>query len=214
MRALPEPVAAQAESVRRAASPAPDRGAARPDPETTTLLVQAISDHRRVRLEYCTEAGSQWSVEADPWAVVVRHGRWYLLCRTHPKSAVRAYRVDRVGSVDVLADTFVPPVDLDPVGLLEDHLASGWEFDVELRVDAPLDLVSRCVPRTLGRLEAIDDHATRLVGSTSNPRWYAEQLTVMPAPFVVLGCRELQRALRAVAERMLAAAGPQTGASR
>ena len=32
MRSLPAPVAAQAEAVRRATAPAPDRAAARPDP--------------------------------------------------------------------------------------------------------------------------------------------------------------------------------------
>src|SRR5207249_3027063 len=76
MRALPEPVAAQAEAVRRATAPAPDRAAARPDPETTTALVRACSNHRRVRLGYRSEAGSEWTTEVDPWAVVVRHGRW------------------------------------------------------------------------------------------------------------------------------------------
>ena len=85
MRALPEPVAAQAEAVRRTTAPAPDRAAARPDPETTTALVQACSNHRRVRLGYRSEAGSEWVTEVDPWAVVVRHGRWYLLCRSHPR---------------------------------------------------------------------------------------------------------------------------------
>ena len=59
VRALPEPVAAQAEAVRRTTAPAPDRAAARPDPATTTALVQACSDHRRVRLDYRSEAGSE-----------------------------------------------------------------------------------------------------------------------------------------------------------
>lgn len=98
MRALPEPVAAQAEAVRRTTAPAPDRGAARPDPDTTTALVRACANQRRVRLGYRSEAGSQWVTEVDPWAVVVRHGRWYLLCRSVTKDAVRAYRVDRVGA--------------------------------------------------------------------------------------------------------------------
>src|SRR4029453_17240626 len=40
VRVLPETVAAQAEAVRRTTAPAPDRAAARPDPEMTTLLVQ------------------------------------------------------------------------------------------------------------------------------------------------------------------------------
>ena len=142
VRALPEPVAAQAEAVRRTTAPAPDRAAARPDPGTTTALVQACSNHRRVRLGYRSEAGSEWVMEVDPWAVVVRHGRWYLLCRSHSADARRAYRIDRVRDVEVLDDTFSPPADLDPVAMLEEHLAVGWEYDVEVVIDAPFDAVA------------------------------------------------------------------------
>src|SRR4051794_8897784 len=105
VRALPEPVAARAEAVRRTAAPAPDRGAARPDPATTAILVQACSNHRRVRLGYRSEAGSEWTSEVDPWAVVVRHGRWYLLCLSHPARARRAYRIDRVRTAETLEDS-------------------------------------------------------------------------------------------------------------
>ena len=207
VRALPEPVAAQAEAVRRATAPAPDRAAVRPDPATTTTLVQACSNRRRVRVDYRSEAGSEWVVEVDPWAVVVRHGRWYLLCRTHPKGARRAYRVDRVRGVEVLDDTFSPPADLDPVAMLEENLAAGWEYDVEIVVDAPVEVVGRCVPRTLGRLAPLDAETSRLVGSTSNPWWYAEQLAAVPASYRIVGGPELRGAARAVGRRMLAAAG-------
>ena len=205
MRALPEPVAAQAEAVRRTTAPAPDRAAARPDPGTTTALVQACLDHRQVRLGYRSEAGSQWVTEVDPWAVVVRHGRWYLLCRSHTADARRAYRIDRVSGVEVLAGTFSPPVDLDPVATLEDHLAVGWEYDVEVVIDAPVDTAARCLPRALGRLEPADAGTTRLVGSTSNPRWYAEQLAATPASYRIVRCPELQEAARVIGQRLLAA---------
>ena len=205
MRALPEPVAAQAEAVRRATAPAPDRAAARPDPGTTSELVQACSSRRRARLGYRSEAGSEWVAVVDPWAVVVRHGRWYLLCRSHKADAVRAYRIDRVRSLEVLEDTFTPPVELDPVALLETHLAAGWEYDVEVVVHGPFEAVARCVPRTLGTLESIDGETTRLVGSTSNPYWYVEQLAALPAPFRIVKCPELQHAARDLGQRLLAA---------
>lgn len=206
VRALPEPVAAQAETVRRATAPAPDRAAARPDPGTTATLVQACSDRRRLRIGYRSEAGSEWLVDVDPWAVVVRHGRWYLLCRSHAKDAVRAYRVDRVRTVEILDDTFTPPADLEPVAMLEAHLAVGWEYDVEVVIDAPFDDVARCVPRTLGRLEPLDAETSRLIGSTSNPGWYVQQLAAVPVPYRIVGCPELQEAARALGRRLLAAA--------
>jgi len=205
LRALPEPVAAQAEAVRRTTAPAPDRAAARPDPATTTTLVQACSNHRRVRLGYRSEAGSQWVTEVDPWAVVVRHGRWYLLCSSHTTHARRAYRIDRVRAVEVLEDTFNPPADLDPVATLEEHLAVGWEYHIEVVIDAPVHTVARCVPRTLGRLEPLDAQTTRLVGSTSNPLWYAEQLAAIPASYRIVQCPEVQEAARVLGQRLLAA---------
>lgn len=213
VRVLPTPVAAQAEAVRQTTAPAPDRAAVRPDPGTTTTLVQACSDHRQVRLGYRSEAGSEWLMEVDPWAVVVRHGRWYLLCRSHTSDALRAYRVDRVRGVEVLDDTFDAPADLDPVALLEEHLAVGWEYDVEVVIDAPVETLARHLPRTLGRLEPLDAGTTRLVGSTSNPLWYAEQLAGVPASYRIVGCPELQGAARLLGQRLLAAANG-SGSSR
>jgi predicted DNA-binding transcriptional regulator YafY len=207
VRALPEPVAAQAEVVRRTTAPAPDRAAARPDPATTAELVQACSDRRAVRLDYRSEAGSEWLLEVDPWAIVVRHGRWYLLCRSHRADARRAYRIDRVRSVVVLDDDFTPPADLDPVAVLEEHLAVGWEYDVEIVIDAPVEAVARCVPPALGRLEPVEAGSTRLVGSTSNPWWYAERLAAVPASYRIVGGPELQQAARVLGQRLLSAAG-------
>jgi predicted DNA-binding transcriptional regulator YafY len=209
VRALPESVAAQAEAVRRTTAPAPDRAAARPDPDTTAALVQACSSHRSLRLGYRSEAGSEWLMEVDPWAVVVRHGRWYLLCRSHSKDATRAYRIDRVLTVDLLDDVFDPPSDLDPVGMLEQHLALGWEYDVEVLIDAPRDAVARCVPPTLGMLESLDAQTSRLVGSTGNPVWYAERLAALPAAYRIATPPELREAARVLGERALAAAGTE-----
>jgi predicted DNA-binding transcriptional regulator YafY len=206
IRALPEAVAAQAEAVRSTTAPAPDRGAARPDPGTTTALVRACTEHRRVRVGYRTEAGTEWVNEVAPWAVVVRHGRWYLLCWSYAADALRAYRVDRVSSVEALEAGFEPPTDLDPVAALEAHLGLGWEHDVEVLFDAPLGEVAGCVPRTLGQLEAVDEATTRLVGSTSNTRSYVAALAGVPAAYRIVKGPELQASARSIGERLLAAA--------
>jgi predicted DNA-binding transcriptional regulator YafY len=169
------------------------------------VLEQACSDHRAVRLDYRSEAGSEWLLEVDPWAVVVRHGRWYLLCRSHRADARRAYRIDRVRSVVVLDGDFTPPADLDPVAVLEQHLAVGWEYDVV--IDAPVEAVGQCFPPALGRLEPIDAGSSRLVGSTSNPWWYAERLVAVPASYRIVGGPELQQTARGLGQRLLSAAG-------
>lgn len=200
--ALPRPVAAQAEAVRRTAAPVPSRDPARPDPATTVALVEACAERRLVRLGYRTESGNERPLEAEPWAVVVRYGRWYLLCRSLAADAVRTYRIDRVQSVTVLAETFEPPADLDPVAMLEENLGVGWQYDVQVVVDAPVETVTAAIPRYLGRLEAIDATATRLIGSTRNPRSYAEQLAMLPGEFRIEAGEEVREALAALAGRL------------
>jgi predicted DNA-binding transcriptional regulator YafY len=205
MRALPEPVAAQAEAVRRTTAPAPDRAAARPDPATTTALVQACSNHRRVRLGYRSEAGSEWVMEVDPWAVVVRHGRWYLLCRSPVTDARRAYRIDRVRSGG--ARRLLQPTRRPRPGRHARGTSRRWMgVRHRGRHQGPVETVARCLPRTLGRLEPLDAETTRLVGSTSNPWWYAEQLAAIPASYRIARCPEVQQAARVLGQRLLAAA--------
>ncbi len=206
MRALPEPVAAQADAVRRTTAPAPDRAAARPDPGTTIALVQACSGRRLVRLGYRSEAGSEWTTEVEPWAVVVRHGRWYLLCRLPAKDVRRAYRIDRVRHVEMLNDLFTPPAELDAVAMLEDHLAVGWEYEVDVVIDAPADKARRWLPRALGQLKPLDETTCQLVGSTGNPFWYAEQLPLIRASYQIIKCPELKECAAVIGRRLLAAA--------
>jgi len=93
IQALPESVGRQAAALREHASAAPDRYSARPDPATTSALVAAAAARRRVLVTYRSESGNEWAAEVDPWAVVVRHGRWYLLCHSH-----RAARSSRPGT--------------------------------------------------------------------------------------------------------------------
>lgn len=208
VRALPAAVAAQAEAVRRTTAPAPDRAAARPDPRITIDLVQACAARRPVRVGYRSEGGSEWETEVDPWAIVVRHGRWYLLCRSRRRDQRRAYRVDRVLSVLALEGGFEPPADLDAVAELEEHLAAGWDYEVEVVVEAPAETVGWCLSRVMGRIEPVGEGRTRVVGTTGNPFWYAERLVVLPVPYRIVGGPELRSAARTVAQRLLAAAGP------
>lgn len=205
LRAMPERIAAQAESVRRTAAAAPDRGAARPDPETTATLVRACAERRVVDLDYRSESGNAWTCAVEPWAVVVRYGRWYLLCHNLERDAVRTYRVDRVQSSTVRADTFEPPADLDPVEALERHLGAGWEYPTEVLIDGSLAQCERVLGRALGALSVVDAQTTRLSGSTSNPLSYAERLACLPVPFRVVSGPELTAAVRELGQRLLAA---------
>ena len=212
IRALPEDVGRQAATLREHASAAPDRYAARPDTAVTSELVAAVAARRRVLVTYRGESGSEWVAEVDPWAVVVRYGRWYLLCHCLRADAVRTDRVDRVLAVEHTDTAFTPPADLDPVAALEQHLGSGWRFDTRVVFDAPLADVAPWIGAQMGRLEAVDDGegdgegGCVLVGTTRNPAMYAQEwLASVPFAFRVEGGPELREAVATLAARLAAA---------
>lgn len=229
IQALPERVGRQAAVLHEHASAAPDRYSARPDPATTGALVAAIAAGRGVLVGYRSESGREWESEVDPWAVVVRYGRWYLLCRSHRADAIRTYRVDRIRSVEQTAHAFTAPEGLDPVAELEENLGSGWEFPTRVVFDAPMAEVARWIRPPMGRLtplaegdggnggdddtdggesggENVASGGCVLVGSTSNPTMYAQEwLAGMPFAFRVEGGPELRAAVATLAERFAGA---------
>lgn len=214
IKALPEAVGRQAATLREHAAAVPDQWAARTSPAIAGALVAAVAGRRRVRLTYRSEAGNEWDTDVDPWAVVARHGRWFLLCHSHRADAVRTYRIDRVRAVQQTPDEFDPPEDLDPVAVLEEHLGSGWAFSTRVVFEAPAAEVAPWIRPAMGRLEPLGEQACVLTGSTSNTEMYVlEWLAPIPFAFRVEGGEELRAAVSAAADRFAAAIRPSVRAS-
>ncbi len=190
----------------RVAPPTPEAtGDATPRGHLDRLL-EACSAGRVLRLSYrLDDRASEMVVE--PWAVVLRHSHWYLLCWSRSREAQRVLRADRVVDVAMAPETFEPPPDLDALRTIEEHFSQGWRFAVEVLVDAPPAWVRRWVPRSLARLEEADGDRTRMVATTEDPAWYARQLAALPVDFRVVGSAELAAALADLGSRMHAAAG-------
>jgi predicted DNA-binding transcriptional regulator YafY len=212
LRVLPERVAGPLRAVREVSAPRLANETS-PSPDMTSQLIEACSAARRLRLAYRMAGAEDRQMLVDPWAVVLRHSRWYLLAWSHTMQARRVLRVDRIVAIEILLETFTPPPELDALRTLEEHLSQGWTHQVEVLVDATVEQTARWVPRSLGRLEAdADTGRTRLVATTNEPDWYARQLAAIPAPFHVLASPEIQRATAALGRR-LARAGTASGAA-
>jgi predicted DNA-binding transcriptional regulator YafY len=215
LRVLPERVASPVRAVRErtAESPVPALAVADPppvSPDLATRLIGHCTSARRLRLAYRMGSGAdavEREMEVDPWAVVLRHSLWYLLCWSHTRQARRVLRVDRIVSAFPLSQTFTPPPDLDALRVLEEHLSQGWDYKVNVVIEAGVDDTARYLPRSLGLLETDGEGRTRLRATTSNPDWYARQIATLPVPFRVLSSPELRKSVTALAQELLAAAG-------
>jgi predicted DNA-binding transcriptional regulator YafY len=220
IRVLPARVSALVRPIRDVTVPSAGDAAlteARVIPELTTALFEACAAARRLRLTYRlasrsegdarleSEMGLDVEMEVDPWAVILRHSRWYLLCWSHTRDARRVLRVDRIVSAEPLPDTFTSPAGLDPLRVLEEHLSQGWRFPVDVLIDAPAAEVAGWLPRSLGVLSACGDEQTRLLASTDNPQWYAGRLAVLPFRFRVTESTQLRGAVAELGQRLLAA---------
>ncbi len=203
VRVLPERIAGPVRTVRDVSGPG-SRDEFRPSPELTTALIEASAAARRLRLTYRMGVADR-EMEVDPWAVVLRHSRWYLLGWSHTRQERRVLRVDRIVALQPLPATFRPPDDLDALRVLEEHLSQGWTHPVHVLVDATVEETARWLPRSLARLEP-DGDRTRLRATTDNPDWYARQLAALPARFTVLGSAELRRATAALGKLLIDAA--------
>ena len=207
LRVLPTNVARQAVTLRETARTVPEHSPARPDQSVTSDLVAAVAAQRQVRIGYRTAAGNARAFEVDPWSVVVRYGRWYLLCHSHHADALRTFRIDRITEVHLLEGTFAVPADLDPAAELEANLGKGWEYDTHVVFDLPIGEVRPWIRPTLGDLRELPDGRCELVGTTSNAQAYAgEWLAGIPFAFTVLGGAELRAAVAEVGARLTRAA--------
>jgi hypothetical protein len=104
-----------------------------------------------------------------------------------------------------LADRFDSPPGLDALEAVEEQLSAGWRYVVEVLIAAPLEECRHWLPRSFGRLEAVDPASTRLVATTDDPEWYAAQLANLPMSFRLVGSPEVRTAMRELGRRLLAA---------
>lgn len=203
IRALPPAIGRQAGALRDyAAAAAPDRDRYRADPAITSALIAATAAHQKTRITYGSGSRGPWDTDVDPWSVVVRGGRWYLLCFAHHVQAVRTYRIDRIEAVHPGTFTFEPPRDLDPVAMLEENLGAGWPFETRVVFLAPMEQVRPWFHAPMGRLEPHPDGCV-VIGTTSDPGMYAgEWLASIPIPFRIEGGAELRAAMGGLVERL------------
>jgi len=196
VRSLPDRVARPVRAVRETSAAPPPAPETRVSPELTSRLIEACAAARPLRVVYRPRPdAADREMEIEPWAVVLRHSRWYLLGWSRSRQARRVLRVDRIRAAEPQPGTFTPPPDLDALGALEDHLSQGWPYPVEVIIDAKVEDVERWLPRSLGRLEPAAEGRTRLRASTEDPDWYVRRLAVLPASFRILGSDPVRYAM-------------------
>jgi predicted DNA-binding transcriptional regulator YafY len=179
------------------------------DSDVGLLLELAGATHarRRVRLCYQATDGTLTQRTVEPLGVMQHDGRWFVAGYCLLRDGLRLFRVDRVKSVEGLAETFTPPSDFDLRAFVYERIAlahAPWPVEVWLEL-SPAAVEAR-LPRATAVLEA-EGGGTRLRCTASHLEEFAVLLLQVGCRMVVRRPPEFRAAFRAVARRALAVAG-------
>jgi predicted DNA-binding transcriptional regulator YafY len=182
-------------------------------PESLDTVAHAIQARHRLHIRYRAQTGDRTERDVDPYQVVYRAGRWYLVGYCHLRADLRVFRLDHIQHARAQAETFTPqPV--DAVAAVERSIAQvPWRWEFAVLADAPLEALRRRTPATMATLHPQPDGMALLRGYADDLDILACTLAGLRCPLVILRPDELRGAFRALADRLLAIANQPAPAS-
>jgi len=174
--------------------------------EMLLLFSQAVRQRQRVWLRYrAFEAGESERL-LDPYGLVYRGNRWYVVGYCHLRQGIRVFRLDRVTATEAREERFQRPERFDALEQVESAIGrTPAQWHCEIRLALSYEEAQERISRAVGALE---ETLNGLVLSCEVNRleWLAHYLLGLDCEFTVLEPVELRDALRALAARLEAAA--------
>ena len=180
------------------------------DAAVLTQLAVAIHANRRAALTYEARSGEVTTREVDPLGLLQHEGRWFLAGYCHLRQGQRLFRVDRIGGVTGLSETFERPVEFNLRAFVREGLAFAHE---SRRVTLWLALSPEKLGYVLGHLPQ-EGTSLEAEGDGSLLRCEVPDLEAFALSLLHLRCRlevreppELVHVFGRVAERALSVVG-------
>ncbi len=167
-------------------------------------LSMALQQGRQVSFTYRKDAhDNSGQRTVDPYGVVLHDNASYLVGYCQLRQDIRIFRLDRIGDVNLLADTFTPPPDFDSAAYVMHSIATMPDrWIVEVILDATLEQVVKAIPRGLGLLELHPDGVLLRTGS-QDIDWMARYLVSLGFPITVCHPPELRTAFERLSKSIL-----------
>jgi predicted DNA-binding transcriptional regulator YafY len=191
----------------------PDRtDAARPTAALLIELSEAIQSLFPVEITYVSEKLERTTRVVEPYGVVGRRGRWYLVAFCRLRQGYRTFRLDRIEYMETLGVPFFRDEDFDFRRYAEEQLESfnwGTQYTIDF-MSSPEEVRAKIGPTT-GRLES-NGGRCRLTASSDDFDYEARYLAGVGVPFTVVEPPELTEAVLRLAKQLETAAVNSVGA--
>ncbi len=172
-------------------------------PAHLETAVRAIRSRSQLGICHRGQDGTETERTVDPYQVVHRYGRWYLVGYCHLRNDLRVFRLDHIISASALADTFTPPP-VDALAAVERSIALvpwRWEFQVIAHL-APEEVSLRLAPTIAIRQP--HPRGTLLHGFAKDLAPLAYALAGLDCPIEIIEPPELRGAMLELATRIRA----------
>lgn len=183
------------------------------DVEHLKAILYAVASHQQVQMTYRSWRSDTTERIVDPYHVVCRYGRWYLVGYCHLRTDQRVFRLDHIINVTLRAETFTPP-NIDALAAVERSIGQvPWQWEYCVQLDLSLDVAAQRISPETANLEQTD-RGVIMRGYADDLAWIAHLLAGLRCRLVVLSPPELREELLALAEhiRLIAAASPPIAA--
>jgi predicted DNA-binding transcriptional regulator YafY len=160
-------------------------------------LRRAAREHRQVDMEYQSTTKSKATQrQVDPYALVHRHGWWYLVGYCHLRNAPRTFRVDRIQNLEPLSQTFQSPDDFDIHVYLESEFADQPVVRATLRFTSQGAHIAKSNVAGWESLHENPDGSVDVVLAASDLPWLASMALSFANLVTVLEPPELRDMVR------------------
>jgi len=183
------------------------------DPEILVTLAAACRDHHRLRFDYRDRADVVTTRTCEPHRLVASGRRWYLVAFDVERHDWRTYRVDRLTPILPTGPRFAPrtPPEEDAAAFV----SKGVGFEVypyrgRFLLRAPADAVRERVPADTGVVTAVDAHTCELRTGARSMLSLVLHVADLGIAFTAVEPREVVDYVRALGDRLVAAAQPGT----
>ena len=212
---LPVRLRPRLESLGAATTNAPPRG---PSVASAALAPIAAAIHAReqLRFAYRDASGSETHREVEPYRLVLRGARWYLLGWDLARDDWRTFRVDRLRVKVPNGRRFRPRP--DPEGGFESFIVRAletatWQQRYRVRLLAPPDAIRERAPASVD-IEPEGEQACIVTVGSDDAAMVAKYLAWWDAPFEVLESPELLAEVERLAQLYADASGRSSVADR
>jgi predicted DNA-binding transcriptional regulator YafY len=168
---------------------------------------EAIQQRRRIAIDYRSHQGQSTHRVVEPYGLAGWWNYWYLVGYCCLRRDFRLFRLDRILSTELLAQTFTRDETFDVEAYMHEHLgkvSSRWRIVVEFH--APLYTVQQKIPAGYGSFTETPT-GVRFETEHGDLADVARFLATRNLPFVALEPPELREELLHFAEKIVQSAG-------